>query len=56
MTNYGAKLVGVAEWDGSIYNPEGLNPDDLMTYKTSKKGIKGYPQAKEYWDKEQAIY
>lgn len=26
----GAKLVGVAEWDGSIFNPNGINPDELL--------------------------
>lgn len=56
MTNYGAKLVGVAEWDGSIYNAEGFNPDDLFNYKVAKKGIKGFPQAKQFFEKEEAIY
>lgn len=30
MTQYGAKLVGVAEWDGSIYNADGIDPDELF--------------------------
>jgi len=29
----GAKLVGVAEWDGSIYSEEGINPNSLLEYK-----------------------
>jgi len=29
MHDYGAKLVGVAEMDGSIYNPNGINPEEL---------------------------
>jgi len=33
MTAYGAKLIGVAEWDGSIYDENGIDPDELMTYK-----------------------
>jgi len=56
MTSYGAKLIGVAEWDGSIYNAEGIDPEDLLNYKNNKKGIKGYPKAKEYWENESAIY
>lgn len=30
LHHYGAKLIGVAEFDGSIYNPEGINPDELF--------------------------
>lgn len=56
MHQYGAKLVGVAEWDGSIYNPEGIDPEDLFNYKTLKKGIKGYPKSGNYFEDESAIY
>lgn len=56
MTAYGAKLIGVAEWDGSIYNPEGIDPEDLNNYKNSKKGIKGYPKAADYFEDEAAIF
>jgi glutamate dehydrogenase (NAD(P)+) len=53
----GAKLVGVAEWDGSIYNENGINPDELLEYKerSSGKTVKGYPGASTFAD-EQAIY
>ena len=30
---HGAKCVGVIEHDGSIYNPQGINPADLEDYK-----------------------
>lgn len=56
MTQYGAKLVGVAEFDGSIYNADGIDPEELMTYKTIKKGVKGFPQAKTYFKDEACIY
>ena len=29
MVEYGAKLIGVAEADGSVYNINGINPDEL---------------------------
>lgn len=29
----GAKLVGIAEFDGSIYNEEGIDPDELRNYR-----------------------
>jgi len=53
----GAKLIGVAEFDGSIYNPEGINPNDLLEYKKRSKthGVKGYPGTKSFAD-ESAIY
>ena len=54
--DYGAKLIGVAEWDGSIYNEEGINPDDLYKYKLAKKGIKDYPFSKQTFPDESAIY
>lgn len=56
MTAYGAKLVGVAEWDGSIFDENGIDPDELLNYKNNRKGIKGYPKASEYFEDESAIY
>ena len=29
FVNEGAKLIGVAEFDGSIYDENGINPHDL---------------------------
>lgn len=48
----GAKLIGVAEFDGSIYDQEGINPGDLLQYKqrSKTKGIRGYPGAKSWTD------
>lgn len=40
----GGKLVGVAEWDGSIYNENGIDPDDLNEYKIHRGGVKKYPK------------
>ena len=57
FTQAGALLVGVAEYDGSIYNPEGINPNDLLSFKKSshKGGVKGYPGSR-YFPDEAAIY
>ena len=45
FTKDGAILVGVAEADGSIYCPDGIDPDELNDYKKVKRGIKGFLHA-----------
>lgn len=47
MTEAGAKMIGVAEFDGSIFNEDGIDLQDLMNYKKEKGGISGYDKAKE---------
>lgn len=39
----------MCEFDGSIYNSDGFNPDDLYEFKSKSptKGIYNYPKAKE---------
>ncbi len=41
----GAILIGIAEADGSFICEEGINPDDLWTYKKAKRGTKGFLSA-----------
>lgn len=55
----GAILVGVAEVDGSIYNPHGIDPDGLLAFKKERNRINGYTQNGqhlEYFTDESAIY
>jgi glutamate dehydrogenase (NAD(P)+) len=33
MTEFGAKLIGVSEIDGSFYNPDGIDVEELYKYK-----------------------
>jgi glutamate dehydrogenase (NAD(P)+) len=47
MIEGGARLVGVAEFDASLYDPSGINFDDLMQYKKENGGIKGYKKSAE---------
>lgn len=55
FTEEGVKLIGVAEHDGSIYNPEGIDYLALRDHIAQNKGVKGFPGA-EYFEKEDAIY
>ena len=43
----GAKLIGVVERDCSVYNENGINPDELFNYKftNAQQSIKNFPQA-----------
>ncbi|CAF0941981.1 unnamed protein product [Rotaria sp. Silwood1] len=51
LSRYGAKCIGVLEWDGAIVNPNGIDALALDEYKFQKGTIVGFPGAKAY-DKE----
>lgn len=42
FVNAGAILVGVAEYDGSIYNINGIDPDALWWFKKGRNGVAGF--------------
>jgi len=48
LTRAGATCVGVAEWDGSIINMEGIDPKALEEYKLEHGTIVGFPGAEPY--------
>merc|ERR1739844_697241 len=48
LTRVGAKCVGIAEWDGSIFNPQGIDPKALEDYKLEHGTIVGFPGAEPY--------
>jgi glutamate dehydrogenase (NAD(P)+) len=52
MTEAGAKLIGVVEWNSSVYNPDGLDPDDLIKYKNHHKSFAGYSKGKSFSQEE----
>ncbi|KAK3529102.1 hypothetical protein QTP70_016535 [Hemibagrus guttatus] len=48
LHRYGAKCVGVAEIDGNIWNPSGIDPKELEDYKLQHGTIVGFPNAQPY--------
>ena len=41
----GAKIVGIAEIEGAIYNPDGLPVEDVVSYRESTGSILDFPDA-----------
>lgn len=52
MTQAGAKLIGVVEWNSAVYNADGLDPEDLIQYKNKNKTLAGYSKGKSFNDQE----
>uniref|UniRef100_A0A4W4GHY9 Glutamate dehydrogenase n=1 Tax=Electrophorus electricus TaxID=8005 RepID=A0A4W4GHY9_ELEEL len=53
LHRYGAKCVGIAEIDGSIWNPNGIDPKELIWCEGSRTQhgtIVGFPDAQPYED------
>jgi glutamate dehydrogenase (NAD(P)+) len=45
MFQHGYTIVGIAEWDGGIYNPHGIDLDALWEYHQTNRTIHGFPGA-----------
>ena len=53
LTMNGAKLIGVVEASSSIYEENGLDPDEIFAYKNKNKTLAGFPKAKESYNEMQ---
>jgi glutamate dehydrogenase (NAD(P)+) len=45
LDRVGAKCVGIVEYDGAIYNEDGINPQEIEIFKTKNRTINGFPGA-----------
>lgn len=45
ISKIGCKVVAISDVSGGVYNPNGLNLDDIATYLEKNKVLKGYPEA-----------
>ncbi len=46
MHEAGAKVIAISEFDGTVYNPKGIDPDKLMEHKKNTGGTINFPGAK----------
>jgi glutamate dehydrogenase (NAD(P)+) len=46
LTEFGATVVGLCEFEGAIYNPNGLDVEDVVAHRKSTGSILGFPGAK----------
>ena len=52
----GAKIVGVAEYEGSIYNPDGIDINKLLKHRKAKGTIMSFPGVKKLKNNDDALY
>ena len=56
MTEAGAKLIGVAEIEGSIYDENGIDLEELMDYRKVNGSIIGFGNSKELKERDDALF
>jgi glutamate dehydrogenase (NAD(P)+) len=45
MTDAGYKIIGIGEYNGGLYNAQGIDIDRLLEFRDRNKGIVGFPGA-----------
>jgi glutamate dehydrogenase (NAD(P)+) len=55
LIDSGAKLTGVVEFNSSVYNEEGIDLEDLISYRNKHKTLAGYSNGKSFSAKDDFI-
>lgn len=55
MSRAGFKITTVIEWDGAVFNPNGINVEALMKHRKETGSIVDFPEAEDV-DKDEALY
>jgi glutamate dehydrogenase (NAD(P)+) len=45
MAREGFHIISVIEWDGALYNPKGIDPEALLTFRIETGSVVGFPGA-----------
>lgn len=45
LSEFGGIIVGICEWDGALYNPDGLDVNEILEHRNQTGSIKGYAKA-----------
>jgi len=45
LNEQGYKIIGVSDSKGGVYNPQGIDPSEILDYKTKTSTVKGFPKA-----------
>jgi glutamate dehydrogenase (NAD(P)+) len=56
LQDAGALLVGLAEWEGAISRPTGLDVDEVVRFRSETKKITGFPGATNHAASEDALF
>ncbi|VDK59922.1 unnamed protein product [Gongylonema pulchrum] len=48
MSKAGGVIIGIQEYNCSLYNPNGINISELIKYRDQQKTIEGFPGAKAF--------
>ncbi|HYP05168.1 MAG TPA: Glu/Leu/Phe/Val dehydrogenase [Bryobacteraceae bacterium] len=55
MSRMGFKIVSIVEWDGAVYNPNGLDIEKLFVHRQETGSIVDFPEG-ENMDREEALF
>ncbi len=55
LAEFGATIVGLCEFEGAIYNENGLNVEEVFAHRVATGSILGFPGAKEFKNSKEGL-